>query len=212
MGVYLYPSNTETPLKNAYIGEYTGRLPSAYKEVEWISCDSSWPYIDTGVLPKDSTLSQIKFMNLTTTGYVIYWMYNWDDNTSYRLFNCQSEIYFDLANRRTYGSTLSSNVLYEFEIWNNYVKNVWASGNLITGTIVSSYTWNTNIMLNWNNSGNISRNKWYYVKIWEWATQLRDFVPCYRKLDGVIGMYDIVNDVFYTNSWTWTFTKWPDVN
>jgi hypothetical protein len=36
MGVYLYPNNTETELKNAYIGEYTARLPSAYQEVEWI--------------------------------------------------------------------------------------------------------------------------------------------------------------------------------
>ena len=186
-------------------------LPNTYQEVEWIGCDSAWPYIDTGVLPKDSTLSQIKFMNLATTGYVIYWMYNWDDNTSYRLFNYQNRIYFDLANRRTYGSTLSSNNLYEFEIWNNYVKNVWASSNLITWTTVGSYTWNTNIMLNWNNSGNISRNRWYYVKIWEWATQVRDFVPCYRIADSVIWMYDLVNWVFYTNAGSGTFTKWSDV-
>jgi hypothetical protein len=57
-----------------------------------------------------------------------------------------------------------------------------------------------------------SKNRWYYVKIWQWNAQVRDLVPCYRKSDSVIWMYDTVNDVFYTNDWSWTFTKWPDVN
>ena len=40
---------------------------------------------------------------------------------------------------------------------------------------------------------------------------IRDLIPCYRKSDSVIGMYDIVNDTFYTNSGTGTFTKGSDV-
>lgn len=39
----------------------------------------------------------------------------------------------------------------------------------------------------------------------------RDFVPCYRIADWVIWMYDIENGVFYTNQWSWTFSKWNDV-
>ncbi len=38
------------------------------------------------------------------------------------------------------------------------------------------------------------------------------FIPCYRKADNEIGMYDIVNDVFYTNSGTGTFLKGANVN
>lgn len=34
---------------------------------------------------------------------------------------------------------------------------------------------------------------------------------CYRKVDGVIGMYDIENDVFYTNDGTGDFTKGQDI-
>ena len=34
---------------------------------------------------------------------------------------------------------------------------------------------------------------------------------CYRKSDGVIGMYDIENDVFYTNDGTGDFTKGADI-
>ena len=40
---------------------------------------------------------------------------------------------------------------------------------------------------------------------------IRDMYPCYRKSDNVIGMYDVVNAVFYTNSGTGTFVKGADV-
>ena len=46
----------------------------------------------------------------------------------------------------------------------------------------------------------------YYVKIWDNGTLIRDFVPAVRKSDNEIGMYDRVNDVFYTNDGTGTFT------
>ena len=39
-----------------------------------------------------------------------------------------------------------------------------------------------------------------------------DFIPCYRNSDGEIGLYDSINDIFYTNQGTGTFTKGPDVN
>ena len=41
---------------------------------------------------------------------------------------------------------------------------------------------------------------------------VRNFIPCYRKSDGVRGLYDKVNNVFYTNSGTGTFAIGADVN
>jgi hypothetical protein len=41
MNIYLHPSGVKKELKNDYIGEYTGRLPSAYQEVEYIQSDRS---------------------------------------------------------------------------------------------------------------------------------------------------------------------------
>lgn len=40
---------------------------------------------------------------------------------------------------------------------------------------------------------------------------LQSFVPCYRKIDNVAGMYDVVNDVFYTNDGNGSFTVGPNV-
>ena len=58
-----------------------------------------------------------------------------------------------------------------------------------------------------------SISKIYYFKIYDNNNNLIcDLVPCYRKSDGVIGMYDLVSDVFRTNLGTGTFTKGPDVN
>ena len=51
----------------------------------------------------------------------------------------------------------------------------------------------------------------YSCKMYNSNVLQRDFVPCYRKSDWVIGLYDIVNNTFYTNSGSWTFTKGPNV-
>lgn len=37
------------------------------------------------------------------------------------------------------------------------------------------------------------------------------FIPCYRKSDGVVGMYNVSNSTFYTPSGTGAFDKGPDV-
>lgn len=48
-----------------------------------------------------------------------------------------------------------------------------------------------------------------YFKVWQGGTLQRHLVPCYRKSDKEIGMYDIVNGVFYTNAGTGNFTCYP---
>ena len=110
------------------------RLPSAYQEVEYIYNTSNWPYINTWIYPSTSTLSQIKFMNLSWTWDVIYWHQWSSDNNDYRLFNYRNNAYFDYYSSRISWSSgsLSANVLYEFEVWNYYVKNVWASSNIVS--------------------------------------------------------------------------------
>ena len=43
------------------------------------------------------------------------------------------------------------------------------------------------------------------------GTPIRSFVPCYRKSDNAIGLYDTVEGAFYTNAGTGAFTKGADV-
>ncbi len=51
-----------------------------------------------------------------------------------------------------------------------------------------------------------SKTRMYYLKFCaQDGTLLRDFVPCKRISDGVLGMYDVVSDTFFTNKGTGTF-------
>lgn len=53
--------------------------------------------------------------------------------------------------------------------------------------------------------------KVYRVTLYKEGAKVLDLIPCYRKSDDEIGMYDIVNDVFYTNTGTGTFQKGGNV-
>ena len=54
--------------------------------------------------------------------------------------------------------------------------------------------------------------KIYHNKIAISGSIIRYFVPCYRKSDSVIGMYDLVNNQFYINAGTGTFTKGANID
>lgn len=54
-------------------------------------------------------------------------------------------------------------------------------------------------------------NRLYYLRIEKDGKSYCEFIPCYRKADGVIGLYDKVNKRFLTNQGTGTFLKGNDV-
>lgn len=65
-----------------------------------------------------------------------------------------------------------------------------------------------NIFANHTSSANGDQKssvKLYKFVLWDNGTLVRYYVPVIRKSDGVAGLYDIKNDVFYTNSGTGTF-------
>ncbi len=116
-------------------------------------------------------------------------------------------------------STASADTVYDVEFsWisgNAYIKIDWTS--IYTSSNTYNYSSNYECPLFASNeTGNIVKHPWvriyyaqYYNANWE---LVRYLVPCYRRADSVIWMYDIVNNTFYTNAGSWTFIKWPDVN
>ena len=84
------------------------------------------------------------------------------------------------------------------------------NGEIIyTGTNTSSINSNLNMYLfavNVRGTANcFNKIRLYYCKIYYNGTLVRDFVP-YRNSSGAVGMYDLVNNVFYANVGTGTFT------
>lgn len=59
-----------------------------------------------------------------------------------------------------------------------------------------------------------SASRFYYFKIYEGDTLVKHFVPAKRKSDNVLGMYDAINNTFYTNAGTGSFiagTETPSI-
>ena len=50
----------------------------------------------------------------------------------------------------------------------------------------------------------------YFCKITNSGELVRNLVPA-KNSSGVVGMYDTVNNVFYTNAGTVTFTAGPEI-
>lgn len=67
---------------------------------------------------------------------------------------------------------------------------------------------------NYGGSANmLSQAAVYRCTIWNKETEemQADFIPCYRKSDGEIGLYDLVTDTFFTNAGTGSFSKGSDL-
>lgn len=191
------------------------RLPSAYQEVEWIQ--SSWTqYINTGYTPLTTTEFDLTFEKVSQVS-------TWDcpfgtrkqyNQQAYYIWYVSSSSYYAFGNNHVdpssvpfYSTWVKYNITYKNWVLSNGSQTVNVSVN-------SSPYWNLHLFCDLDN-GSISEKsaiKLYSFKLYESGTLVRDFVPCYRIADSVIWLYDLVNDVFYTNNWTWTFTKWPDVN
>ena len=51
----------------------------------------------------------------------------------------------------------------------------------------------------------------YSARISQGAEIIREYIPCYRKSDGEIGLYEKYTGAFLTNEGTGTFTKGDDI-
>lgn len=199
-------------------------LPSGYQEVEYIKSTGT-QYIDTQVIPKTTTkvVSKVMVESFTSTqqGTGIWWVwYNYNSNWRFNLWYRNGSWYWFW-----YWSNNWQNYCVNVSLWQiaeieNYISN-WTAYSIVNWT-TQTYTWASFTQYTWT-IYLFKRNVWsssetaqaniriYNFKLYDNWTLVRDLVPCYRKSDSVIWMYDLVNDTFYTNSWTWTFEKWPDV-
>jgi hypothetical protein len=204
---------------------FTPRLPSAYQEVEWIW--NSWTqYIDTGVaIPNHKAIANIEYTAFN--GWMYLGAYMWPDSWvpwgHLRLYwgragSTGQFCYGLLSSYSESGGSISLNTKYELEVsmvsWNLYFKHDGTTYGTSSATYTTSKAWNYWILAQNNEQ---AREIWNSAKVYDYKvydssdTLLRDFVPCYRIADWEIWMYDLVNDTFYTNAGSWTFTKWNDV-
>ena len=192
-------------------------LPSEYQEVEWIQSDGNQRIaitddqsitdinkfiFEADVSVHETNSSTAIFMCLGSTAGL--WLRVVSSGTK---IGVGSSAYFsvDISERHTYklDSSRSENTSYATcdgvsEIPRAKTNIASKRLTLFAALDISNWTY-------------YSKVRMYSAKAWFNGALIRELYPCYRKSDNVIGMYDIVNDVFYTNSGSGTFTKGGNV-
>lgn len=189
-------------------------LPSEYQEVEYIQ-SSGTQYFIVGSSFKTSYKSVIDIqMDVIWWDYIPLWVHN----DAWKRYGIDA-----YGGKFTVISWWGSWTNTATEDTNRHLITIDKTTATVDGTdysiSYSDYTYNKWIwVFGYNNTmtdgvNYKSSNKLYKLDIYDenW-TQIYDLVPCYRKSDSVIWMYDLINNTFYTNEWTGTFAKWWDVN
>jgi len=191
-------------------------LPDKYTLVEYIESTGT-QYIDTGVKPNNNTRMVLDFENTTTNTSDLYMLFgarNYYNNSAFGVAISSSRAYSYWENNAytTYGFVLNTKkrMIYDVSADAFIIDNLSTKGNDVT----FSTTYSIALLSLNSNTGYDTRcaiGKIYSSQIYDNDVLVRDFVPCYRKSDGVIGLYDLVEGKFYSNLGSGNFIKGNDV-
>ena len=198
-------------------------LPSTYQEVEYVRATGT-QHIDTGFTPDNNTrvkcvLSWQQFNNSYWGGFGA------GSSSTSRAFECY--VYSSYVNWNFYNNSYgaddakgyagSTGIKYRidanknvFTITRDTTSELLKTITATNGTFTCPYTMYL-FGSHRATSGHGYVTFYGHVYIYDNGTLVREFVPCYRKSDTVIGMYDLVGKTFYTNGGTGTFSKGSDV-
>lgn len=211
---YIDPNNTRFvrgPLVN---------LPDEYQRVEYVE-GTGTQYIDSGITPGSNTDIELKF-NYTTTDLT---------SSSSRIFGSRGIgssdrcFYIGLNNTRwyiNYNNTSNYSLGIDWGkidtnihiIKNNGVEFYFDGTNVVTfpsGTFTGAYT---AIIFGANSKGTIlaSPSRVYSCKIKQSGVLVANYIPCYRKSDNEIGLFNLVNGTFKTNAGEGIFKIGREIN
>lgn len=197
-----------------------GGLPSEYQQVEYIGISANGPYLATNYTPiqgdeiecdfKISTNNQGTLFSAGTGSYQTIVLSDITNSTFYlKAFQTGA------ASALTY--FLSTNVRALISL-KNPTTTIVRKSDESTRTISTPFQGAldgaaTTIWLfrRRNGAAGVPSVMYSFSVVNGGATRL-NLIPCYRKSDGVIGMYDTVSGTFYTNAGSGTFIKGADVN
>lgn len=197
-------------------------LPDAYQEVEYIENTGTQYLLTNLIFRKDLIDPKIEWKHMKTVSVT-------GDNMLYGYKGTNGSVYFEYygGNNRGYsgiGGVRYVNIAYPSDLAtgeiavcsiskeklvlneNEYVPN-GSYSDLTSVNRMAVFAW-----YDGNSCSYIIRGaRIYYLRFLNGSKVMANLVPCYRKSDGEIGMYDTVSRTFYTNSGTGTFLKGADV-
>ena len=203
---------------NMVSGGNSPRLPSEFTELAYLQ-SSGTQYINTGIVADNTTGFYIDAQK-TTNNHSDSAVFGSRNGTNGR---CWVDVDHSSASGNllfgwnTYTSTGRITVdLARFTAKFNYMND---RKGVVNGVEYSAYTSQLNSILTnqavslylfgVNNSGSFSLGfigKIYSLNISKESAVVGEYVPAMRKADSVVGMYDLVSNIFLTNAGTGTFS------
>lgn len=182
-------------------------LPSGYTQVDYITANGS-QYIDTGVKLNPGLFYDITFKYASSLGggnSGICGRYTADNTiiAQYQFGNKIAIVYGTSENKISHELTTDLRDKHNIKVidYKLYIDNEYITENtnaVLGETEEPFYLFRQSSLYG---EGNI-----YSCKLYNNNTLIRDFIPCYRNSDNEVGLYDLVNDVFYTNDGEGSFT------
>lgn len=201
------------------------RLPAEYQEVEYIEASGSKSYIKTNITIKSQTPRiKLRYYKALQANAESALFFAQDD-----LRNGKIEIGMTATTNRLFAFSQSSASIISPIVYGNIVDvdvQLASSSPYITMTASSGGTTERSTKDGANasdiTSGRISlfADKFgafsifariYTCEVWDNGELTAKFIPCYRKQDNAVGMYEIVSGNFYTSETSTPFTKGGNV-
>lgn len=183
-------------------------LPAGYTQVEYLNSNAA--YIETGYYPKSTTkiVASYQFNAVTPVqmrifgegGGNLYFCHYINGGGGWSWTSQNSS-----GNWTAIGITADTN-RHEFILDNKNNAIVFDQGTYVDymATTHSNTSTVTLALGAYHNEDgtyvNIANMKIYYYYLYENDVLIRAWIPCYRNSDGVAGLYDIVNNQFYSSA------------
>lgn len=182
------------------------KVPAGYTQVEYIQ-SSGTQYIDTGFKPNQDTRVVMDVQAIAASGTLVYFGVRQTQKVkSFLLFKIN-----DTSLRSDYGNTSASIAVttYTDRVIIDADSGVTKYGDLsvthTAETFQSDYPLALLALRTRDKINSQMHAKLYSCQVYDNGTLIRDFVPC-KNASGAVGLYDLVNDVFYDNAGSGTFT------
>ena len=195
-----------------------GDLPNEYQEVEYIE-SSGTQYIDTGFIPDYTNGYQIEVdFAPNKLGYRYSMLSGYDEQNALCLeitTSNQGRIYcYNGAVGVYIGTVTTQKNTFRVKFKNSvFTYSVNDSSN--STSYSSAATVNESLYMFMDRQLRYSTFsqplKIYTCKLYNNDVLVRNFIPCYRKSDNEIGLYDLVSNTFFTNAGTGNFAKGSDI-
>lgn len=182
-------------------------LPSGYTQLEYLAVgNTTGAYINTGVLGTSTAYFELamKYTVIPPTYSFIFGANDYVGGIT------QVGAYEGKFNAYAGGAGYDTQLLDTDEhTWRFDSSGLYLDDTLVT-SVGSTFPSSYNYYLFWRQQQTGGDYKTTnalvrYCKIWDGSTLVRNFIPAKRDSDDVLGMYDTVNDVFYTNAGTQAF-------